>query len=106
MVLHRTPPNEDDEHHLQKPIRPRLHLHAAGGWVPNKANTMYTPANKVPHPPTAGAADGGRGTGNSPTTRWILFELVDYYISKIHFVGVVGIGFRMTYSVRHTMLWR
>jgi hypothetical protein len=34
-----------------------------------------------------------------------LFKLVGDNISNIHFSGVDGLGFRMTYNVRHTFIW-
>jgi hypothetical protein len=64
-LRHGTQPSttaEDDEHHLQNQIWPRLHLHAATGWVPDRAYTIYTPRNEVP--PTSRRRSGRRRRGN------------------------------------------
>jgi hypothetical protein len=64
VLHHGTAPSSiagEDEHHLQNQKPARHQLHDAAGEVPYSSYTINSWEMRFPHPPTAGAAGGGRG---------------------------------------------
>ena len=58
----KSPIARGEEHHLQNPTPARHHLLDASGRAPYSSYAIYSRDSMFPHPPAAGAADGGRGT--------------------------------------------